>query len=183
MVIDNLESLEDTRIRLADERKKRKYPFKDMDKTVPKNPFPIKVGSHGCETNCKRSDVDDLLKYLKSQEPNSDDLFFRLAIIEYEWGDLNRAIVYAERFTNNETMYKVSDNKKIMFKGGFKDRSVILSEGKLAMADMLTQLYLLSLSLGWDWNEIRKLGVQHLEERHEDLKRDGWVDPKKKVEK
>jgi len=128
------------------------------------------------------SEVDNVLKQLKSQEPNSDNLFFRLAIINYEFGDLNRAIVYSERFCNDETMFKIEEGKEVMFRDGFKDKKVILSEGRLAMADMLTQLYLLSLSLGWDWNELRKLGADHLAERHKDFNRDGWKDPKKKVE-
>lgn len=140
--------------------------------------------------NSKVSDsnksIDDVLRYLKSQEPNSNNLFFRNSIIGYEWGDLQRSIVYSERFSNNETSFKVSDGKKVMFRDGFKDRSVILSEGKLAMADLLTQLFLLCVSLeditgdaGWNFNELRVLGANHLEERHKDFKRDGWTEVKK----
>ncbi len=158
--------------KLLEERLKRRYPF-EVNGITPKNLLHIKVDSR------RRYNVDDLLQYLKSQEPNSDNLFFRLAIINYEFGDLNRAVVYSERFCNNETIFKIKDSKKVMFKDGFKDKKIILSEGKLAMADMLTQLYLLSLSLGWDWNELRKLGAQHLDERHKDFKRDGWTEVKK----
>lgn len=60
-------------------------------------------------------------------------------IIMYELGDLARAAVYAERF-------KKSD--KVMFRDGFKDRNTILAEGKLAMADLLTQLHMLCISMG-----------------------------------
>jgi len=172
--VTGIESLEDTRIRLADERKKRKYPFKEM-----KEINDISNDQLSLSLVSVSDPVDSVLRYLKSQEPNSDNLFFRLAIIEYEWGDLNRAIVYSERFCNDETMFKVGDDKKVMFRDGFKDKKVILSEGKLAMADMLTQLYLLTLSLGWDWEELRKLGANHLEERHKDFKRDGWKEVKK----
>ena len=147
------------------------------------------------EVDTKSDCVTIKLKLLKSQEPDSDNLFFRNSIIGYEWGDLQRAIVYAERFTNKETIFNVgssgiSDTKKalnlIMFRDGFKDRNTILSEGKLAMADLLTQLCLLSISLeemtgdeGWDFGELRELGAQHLEERHKDFKRDGWTKVKK----
>lgn len=155
--------------KLKEERIKRKYPFEEMNKTVPVNPVNMYFGD---QTNLK-------LKSLKSKEPNSDNLFFRLAIINYEFGDLNRSIVYSERFCNDETIFKVGDNKKVMFRDGFKDKNIILSEGKLALSDMLTQLYLLSLSLGWDWEELRKDGCQHLEERHKDFKRDGWTEVKK----
>lgn len=139
-------TIDDFGEKLKEERLKRKYHFEDIIST------------------------DERLRQLKLQEPDSDNLFFRLAIIEYEWGDLNRAIVYAERFCSDDI-----DNKKVMFRNAFKDRKVILSEGKLAMADMLAQLYLLSLSLGWSWDELKELGAQHLEERQKDFKRDEWA--------
>ena len=103
------------------------------------------------------SDVDKLLIELKKNEPTSDNQFFRLAIIAYEMGDLNRSIVYAERFKNDE-----------------KARIAYLANGKLALADALTQLHLLCQSVGWNFNDIRKLGVEHLKERQEDFKKQGW---------
>ncbi len=137
------ESLEDLRIQLADKRKKRKFFFEDMN------------------TESKFDCVDNKLRYLKSQELSSDNLFFRLAIIDYELGDLTRSIVYSERFI-----------KEAMFRDG------MLAEGKLAMADVLTQLYLLCISLGWNFGELRKIGAKHLEERQKDFKRDGWKEVK-----
>jgi len=162
MVLDKTEcteSLEAMRASSMIELRKQR----EMEKEMKRNrvPLPFKVTT---KSDC----VDTKLKILKSQEPNSDNLFFRLAIIGYEWGDLQRSIVYAERFRN-----------KLLFRDGFKDKSIILSEGKLAMADMLTQLYLLTISLGWDWDELRELGAQHLEERHKDFKRDGWTEVEK----
>lgn len=103
------------------------------------------------------SDVDRLLIELKKNEPTSDNQFFRLAILAYEMGDLNRSIVYAERFKNDE-----------------KARIAHLANGKLALADALTQLHLLCQTVGWNFNELRKLGAQHLKERQEDFKRQGW---------
>lgn len=106
-------------------------------------------------------DVDQLLSELKKNEPSSDDQFFRLSIIAYEIGDLHRAAVYANRFKDDEKM-----------------RIAHLAHGKLALADVLTQLYLLCLSLDWDFNKLRELGALHLQERHEDFKRDGWSEIK-----
>lgn len=106
-------------------------------------------------------DVNKLLSELKKNEPSSDDQFFRLSIIAYEIGDLHRSIVYAKRFKDDEKM-----------------RVAHLAHGKLALADALTQLYLLCLSLKWDFDKLRELGALHLQERHEDFKRDGWSEVK-----
>jgi hypothetical protein len=106
-------------------------------------------------------DIDKFLSELKNNEPSSDDQFFRLSIIAYEIGDLHRAVVYSNRFKDDEKM-----------------RIAHLAHGKLALADVLTQLYLLCLSLEWDFNKLRELGALHLQERHEDFKRDGWSEIK-----
>jgi len=107
------------------------------------------------------SDIDKGLIELKGNEPTSDNQFFRMSIIGYELGDLHRAIVYATRF---------KDDKKM--------RTAHLANGKLAMADLLTQLYLLCSTLEWDFNTLRKLGLDHLRERHGDFRRDGWSEIK-----
>lgn len=104
-------------------------------------------------------EVDKLLKELKKNEPTSDNLFYRLSIIAYEMGDLHRAVAYAERFKNDP-----------------KIRTGYLADGKLALADTLTQLFLLCETLEWDFHKLRKLGADHLAERHKDFERDGWCD-------
>lgn len=109
----------------------------------------------------ERGGIDKLLAELKRNEPSSDNQFFRMSIIAYEMGDLHRSIVYAARFKNDD-----------------KARLAHLANGKLALADALTQLYLLCLSLEWDFNGLRELGVLHLQERQEDFKRDGWSEVK-----
>lgn len=114
-----------------------------------------------CNVTKGVSDTDKLLVELKRNEPTSDNKFFRLAIIAYEMGDLNRSIVYAERFKDDE-----------------KARIAHLANGKLALADALTQMYLLCESVGWNFNDLRKLGAEHLKERQEDFKRQGWRDIK-----
>jgi len=109
--------------------------------------------------------INETLHTLKSIEPTSDNELFRMNIIMYELGDLARAIVYAERFRNSD---------KVMFRNGFKDKNTILAEGKLAMADLLTQLHMLCISMDWDFENLREIGAQHLAERQQDFKRDGW---------
>lgn len=107
------------------------------------------------------------IKELKKNEPTSDNEFFRTNIIMYELGDLCRAIVYANRFKNTD---------KILFRDGFKGCDTILSEGKLAMADMITRLRMLCVSLNWSFDELSELGIKHLEERQKDHQRDGWCE-------
>ena len=107
------------------------------------------------------SDIDEGLIELKGNEPTSDNQFFRMSIIGYELGDLHRAIAYSARFKDDEKM-----------------RIAHLANGKLAMADLLTQLDLLCLTFGWDFNKLRRLGIDHLRERHDDFRRDGWSEVK-----
>lgn len=44
------------------------------------------------------------------------------------------------------------------------------------MADMLTQLFLLCETLSWNFDDLRVMGMQHLEERQKDFIRDGWAE-------
>jgi len=123
----------------------------------------------GLPENLLHNNFEYYIKELKKNEPTSDNEFFRTNIIMYEFGDLCRAIVYAQRFKNSD---------KIMFRDGFKNCDTILSEGKLAMADMITQLRMLCVSLNWSFDELSELGIKHLEERQKDHQRDGWCEVK-----
>lgn len=114
-----------------------------------------------------RTDIEKVLAELKKNEPTSDNKFFRLSIIAYEFGDLNRAIVYANRF---------NESNKTQYGSKWKDPDGILAEGKLALADMLTQIQMLCLTLEWDFEELRELGANHLRERQKDFQRDGWAE-------
>lgn len=107
------------------------------------------------------SDIEKELAELKKNEPTSDNQFFRMCIASYEFGDLHRSIVYSERFKNDQ-----------------KIRASHLANGKLALADLLTQLNLLCMVQEWDFDELRRLGVDHLKERHQDFMRDGWSEIK-----
>lgn len=107
--------------------------------------------------------VNKILPEIKAREPRSDSPFFRLAIIGYEIGktfaSLEHAIVYAERFKDDEKMKKAE-----------------LKNAQLEIGDCFTQLQLLCLTYGFDIDETRMLGAQHLAERHEDFKLKGWCE-------
>jgi len=111
----------------------------------------------------RKHDIDEILRQLKRLEPTSDNPFFRLAIIGYEIGkafaSLEHAIVYAERFKNDE-----------------KSKQSYLKNAQLELGDCFTQLQLLCETYGFDITETRKLGAQHLAERHEDFKIKGWTE-------
>ena len=104
--------------------------------------------------------LEEELKLLMEKDKNKGNLNFRLNIIDYELGDLCRATVYAQCFDS------------CTFKGKKLNDNVIMGEGKLAMADLLIQLNFYCLEVGWDFNELRKLGLVHLKERCEDFDRD-----------
>lgn len=71
----------------------------------------------------------------------------------------NGALVYAKRFS--------SDIDKIK---GYH------AEGKLAVADMLTMIQMLCITLNWNFDELRKLGVEHLRERQHEFIEQKWKD-------
>ncbi len=115
----------------------------------------------------KNKKVDDLLRELKKREPSGDNPFFRLAIIGYEiqktFGSLEHSIVYYERFKDG-----IQDTDK--------EKACHLKNAQLELGDCFTQLQLLALTYGFDIDETRELGAQHLAERHEDFKRKGWCE-------
>ncbi len=113
--------------------------------------------------------IEKELIELKKNEPSSDNEFFRLAIMDYELGDLARSLVYSNRF---------NESNKVQYGSNWISPEVILSNGKLAMADLVTQLHMLCLSLGWNFEDLRELGLEHLRERQKDFERDGWSEVK-----
>lgn len=118
----------------------------------------------------KNKKVDDLLKTLKAREPSADNPFFRLAIIGYEiqktFGSLEHAIVYYERFKDG-----IIDTEK--------EKNSHLRNAQLELGDCFTQLQLLALTYGFDIDETRAMGAQHLAERHKDFEAKGWCGVKK----
>lgn len=105
-------------------------------------------------------EIERELIELKKEEPDAD-IFFRLAIIGYEFGYVQRALAYAHRFKENEA-----------------EREAYLADAKLEIADLLTQIHMLCIFKNWDFEGLRKLGVQHIKERFEDFKKNRWNDIK-----
>jgi hypothetical protein len=96
-------------------------------------------------------------KEFRTKEPKAP-IFFRLSVIAYELGDLHRDIVFMVRFPSEKAAH--------------------LANAKLSLADLMTQLTLLCDELGFDEDEIRSLGWEHLKERYNEFKRRGWVEIK-----
>jgi hypothetical protein len=103
------------------------------------------------------------LTELKKNEPQSDKPFFRLAIIFYEIGkvfaSLEHAIVYAERFKYDPTLY----NQEI-------------KNAQLELGDCFVQLSLLCKTYNLNIWETLELGINHLEERQIDFQNKGWTE-------
>jgi len=90
----------------------------------------------------------------ENHEPKSN-IFFRLCIITYEFGDLSKDIAYAYRFPNEHEAH--------------------MANAKLSLADLLTQLSILCKELGFNESELRELGFQHLREKFKEFEKRGWV--------
>jgi len=98
-------------------------------------------------------DVEFELRRLLKFEPKANQ-FFRLAIILYELGDLAKNLVYAARFPNCSSAYE--------------------KEAKLAVADLIIMTHALCIEKGWDFEELRLLGLQRLRERYREFHERGW---------
>lgn len=93
------------------------------------------------------------LKRLLRFEPKANE-FFRLSIILYELGDLAKNLVYAARFPDHAKAHG--------------------EDAKLAMADLITMLHALCIEMGWDFEELRLLGLRRLANRYREFHEKGW---------
>ena len=106
------------------------------------------------------ADIIKELIELKNQEPHSDDaktLILRGCICGYELGDIQRALLMNSRTGIDSNV-----------------RHGYLENGKLGMADLITQLRMICVTLGWSFKDIQDMGMTHLKERHVELDNDGW---------
>jgi len=71
-------------------------------------------------------------------------------IMTYELGDLVKSLVYAEVRRDCEAAY--------------------LAEARIALADIITQTYILAEVLGADWQDLRLDGEERFRERMTELK-------------
>ena len=96
---------------------------------------------------------------LHREEPtvNNKRLVMRGSIMGYELGDIQKFVVKNSQENLDE-----------------KIKKALGANAKLGMADLLAQCYMLCLDLGWDFEDIQLLGLEHLKERHVEIKRDGW---------
>lgn len=101
----------------------------------------------------------ELIKLRKNEPPNSPfKSVMRSNIMGYELGAI-------QEFTAKNTQENLPQHIKL----GLKD------EAMLGMADLITQCRMLCLDTpGWNFDKIQKLGLDHLKERHEDFKKDGF---------
>lgn len=73
-------------------------------------------------------------------------------------------------------------NVIVSFKASETVVNAMEHEAKLGMADLITQCRMLCLDCNWDFDELQILGLEHLKERHEDFKKDGFSETGSKHE-
>jgi len=100
---------------------------------------------------------EQILRELKKQEPGTS-IFFRAAIIAYEWGDVEKCLVRTVQDPENRRLY--------------------IAESKLHIADLITMIHVLCIELGLNFTELEELGIEHLKERYTEFKTKGWVELK-----
>ncbi len=83
----------------------------------------------------------------------------RLNIVTYELGKAVHSIYYSLRFPN--------------------DKNVHLKEAKLELGDLITQINMLCQELGFEFDDVRSLGLEHIKERYEDFEINKWSKTKK----
>lgn len=101
----------------------------------------------------------ELEKLRRAEPPNSTHkMILRTNIMGYELGAI-------QEFTSKNSQEQLPD----YIKQGLKD------EAMLGMADLITQCRMLCLDVDdWNFDEIQKLGLDHLKERHKDFKKEGF---------
>ena len=101
------------------------------------------------------------LRALRAKEPpwSAQRSILRTSIMGYELGAIQQ---YACR--------SAAKNVHPDTKTGFEENA------KLGMADLVTQCRMFCLDHYWAFDKIQKMGLDHLRERHEEIKVDGWAE-------
>jgi hypothetical protein len=104
-------------------------------------------------------EISKELRVLRNQEPTSTPQkdIMRAAIMGYELGAIQQY-----------TIRNAAKDYPEILKKGYE------ANAKLGMADLIIQCRMFCLDHYWNFDEIQKLGMTHLKERHEDFKREGW---------
>lgn len=79
----------------------------------------------------------------------------RLNIMTYELGKTVHSVYYALRFPDNKNVH--------------------LKEAKLELGDLITQIHMLCQELGFEFDDVRSLGLEHIKERYEEFEINGWT--------
>lgn len=144
-------------------------------------------------------------------EPESN-VFFRLSIISYELGDLERDIIlgssnmklsFADVFTQisilckeigvDEEKIRINKSKQllsilpanmlvllgnlhrsIVYMKRFPHEKKYKKDMKYNLRNLLIRITELCQEQGLNEDEVRELGIRHLEERYKEFKEDGW---------
>lgn len=104
-------------------------------------------------------EISKELRKLRAQEPahNAARSIMRTAIMGYELADI-------QKFAVRSAPHTVDRQIEI----GMRENA------KLGMADLVTQCRMFCLDHYWCFDEIQLMGLEHLQERHVDFKRDGF---------
>jgi hypothetical protein len=81
-------------------------------------------------------------------------LLFRVSLLSVEVGDVQKSIIYATRFPD--------------------DKGIYLAHAKADLGDVAAQLDLLAQQLGTTYEEVLKVGKEHISERYKEFAKDKW---------
>ena len=84
---------------------------------------------------------EQIYSRIQANSPNNDP-FYRLAILGYQYGDVQKGLVY-------ETYY---------------GKTGCHAELKIALADMIAQIRLFCINQNMDFHELQKLGQERLDD-------------------
>ena len=105
-------------------------------------------------------EISKELQRLHNREPphNNQSKIVRTSIMGYELGHIQQFAVK-----------NIQKNLDPTIKRGLEE------EAKLGMADLIITCRMFCIDNFWSFDEIQKLGLDHLKERHEEFKKDGFA--------
>ncbi len=99
--------------------------------------------------------LDKELFNIRMEEPKNT-IEGRCCILTYELGNAVKSIYYSRRFPS--------------------DKDLHLANAKLELSDLITQIHMLCQELGFNFHELRNLGLEHVKERYKEFKENNWKD-------
>ncbi len=101
--------------------------------------------------------IDRMVHDLRMKE-QSNTINGRMNIITYKWGKTVHSILYSIRFPDQKKAHQ--------------------QNAKLELGDTLTMINILCQELGFNFDEVRELGLLHTSERYDEFEQNKW----KKIE-